>query len=310
MIKNEFYYQSADKKTQIHAIEWKPEKEIKGIIQIAHGVTEHIARYEHFAEVFTQNGWIVVGNDHLGHGKSILPNGKKMYFGSKNSWWLVVKDMDTCMRITKEKYPNVPYVLLGFSLGSFLVRTYLIDYAELLSAAIIIGTGYISNLKITIAEMMANKEAKKVGEENTSPVIKKLTFETYNKLFKPNKTDCDWLCSNEEELDKYLQDPLRGKAYSAGLFRELLSGMQYTSNLKNIKKMNKKIPIFLLSGDKDPVGDFGKGVVKTFDILKKAGIEHIDIKLYKDLRHDILHETGREKIYDDIEEWLERNVKL
>ena len=137
-----------------------------------------------------------------------------------------------------------------------------------------------------------------------------MTFETYNKLFKPNRTECDWLCSNEEELDKYLKDPLRGEGYSAGLFRELLSGMQYTSNLKNIKKMNKKVPILLLSGDKDPVGDFGKGVIKTFDILKKSGVEHVDIKLYKDLRHDILHEKCRKEIYDDIEAWLEKNIEL
>lgn len=309
MIKNEFYYLSADNKTQIHAVEWKPEKEIIGVIQIAHGVTEHILRYEQFAEFFTQKGFVVVGNDHLGHGTSIAKNSKPMYFGPKNSWNFVVQDIETCRKMTKEKYSDIPYVLLGFSLGSFLVRTYLIDYAkEPIDASIIMGTGYIPNFKIAIAKMIANNEAKKVGEENTSSVIKSLTFETYNKLFKPNRTECDWLCSNEKAIDEYLADPLRGKNYSAGLFIELLSGMQYTSNLKNIKKMNKKIPIFLLSGDKDPVGEFGKGVIKTFDILRKAGIENVDIKLYKDLRHDILHEKNRNNIYADIYNWLEKNI--
>lgn len=309
MVKNEFYYLSADNKTQIHAVEWKPEKEIIGVIQIAHGVTEHILRYEQFAKFFTQKGFVVVGNDHLGHGTSIAKNSKPMYFGPKNSWNFVVQDIETCRKMTKEKYSDIPYVLLGFSLGSFLVRTYLIDYAkEPIDASIIMGTGYIPNFKIAIAKMIANNEAKKVGEENTSPVIKSLTFETYNKLFKPNRTECDWLCSNEKAIDEYLADPLRGKNYSAGLFIELLSGMQYTSNLKNIKKMNKKIPIFLLSGDKDPVGEFGKGVIKTFDILRKAGIENVDIKLYKDLRHDILHEENRNNIYADIYNWLEKNI--
>ena len=309
MVKNEFYYLSADNKTQIHAVEWKPEKEIIGVIQIAHGVTEHILRYEQFAEFFTQKGFVVVGNDHLGHGTSIAKNSKPMYFGPKNSWNFVVQDIETCRKMTKEKYSDIPYVLLGFSLGSFLVRTYLIDYAkEPIDASIIMGTGYIPNFKIAIAKMIANNEAKKVGEENTSSVIKSLTFETYNKLFKPNRTECDWLCSNEKAIDEYLADPLRGKNYSAGLFIELLSGMQYTSNLKNIKKMNKKIPIFLLSGDKDPVGEFGKGVIKTFDILRKAGIENVDIKLYKGLRHDILHEENRNNIYADIYNWLEKNI--
>ena len=309
MIKNEFYYPSADGKTQIHAVEWKPETEIKGVIQIAHGVTEYILRYENFAEFFTQKGFVVVGNDHLGHGQSIAPNGKPMYFGPNGSWNFVVKDIDTCKQMTKKKYPNVPYMILGFSLGSFLVRTYLIDYAQKpLDGAIIMGTGYIPNFKIAIAKMMANKEAKKVGEENTSPVIKSLTFETYNKLFKPNRTAFDWLCSNEEALDEYIKDPLRGENYSAGLFREMLTGMQYTAELKNIQKMNKKMPIFLLSGDKDPVGEFGKGVIKTHEIFKKAGIEDVEIKLYPNLRHDILHEKCKDTIYNDIYLWLKKKM--
>ena len=309
MIKNEFYYPSADGKTQIHAVEWKPETEIKGVIQIAHGVTEYILRYENFAEFFTQKGFVVVGNDHLGHGQSIAPNGKPMYFGPNGSWNFVVKDIDTCKQMTKKKYPNVPYMILGFSLGSFLVRTYLIDYAqEPLDGAIIMGTGYIPNFKIAIAKMMANKEAKKVGEENTSPVIKSLTFETYNKLFKPNRTAFDWLCSNEEALDEYIKDPLRGENYSSWLFREMLTGMQYTAELKNIQKMNKIMPIFLISGDKDPVGEFGKGVIKTHEIFKKAGIEDVEIKLYPNLRHDILHEKCKDTIYNDIYLWLKKKM--
>lgn len=304
MIKNEFYYPSADRKNQIHAVEWKPESEAKGVIQIAHGVTEYILRYEDFANFFTQKGFVVVGNDLLGHGKSVGKDGKKMYFGPKGSWNYVVKDIDKCKQITKEKYPNVPYIMLGFSLGSFLLRTYLIDYPnEKIDGAIIMGTGYMSSLVASIAKMMANKEAKKAGEENITPTIKKLTFETYNNLFKPNRTEFDWLCSNEEELDKYINDKNRGDGYSSGLFREMLTGMQYTSNLKNIKKMNKKLPIFLLSGDKDPVGDFSKGVIKTYNTYKKAGIEKVDIKSYQNLRHDILHEKIKDKIYDDIYNW-------
>ena len=304
MIKNEFYYPSADGKNQIHAVEWKPESEVKGIIQIAHGVTEYILRYEDFANFFTQKGFVVVGNDHLGHGGSVGKDGKKMYFGPKGSWNYVVKDMDTCKQITKEKYPNVPFIMLGFSLGSFLLRTYLIDYPnEKIDGAIIMGTGYMSSLVASIAKMIANKEAKKAGEENITPAIKKLTFETYNNLFKPNRTEFDWLCSNEEELDKYINDKNRGDGYSSGLFRETLTGMQYTSNLKNIKKMNKNLPIFLLSGDKDPVGDFSKGVIKTYNTYKKAGIEKVDIKFYQNLRHDILHEKIKDRIYEDIYNW-------
>ena len=127
-------------------------------------------------------------------------------------------------------------------------------------------------------------------------------------MFKPNRTAFDWLCSNEEALDEYIKDPLRGENYSAGLFREMLTGMQYTAELKNIQKMNKKIPIFLLSGDKDPVGEFGKGVIKTHEIFKKAGIEDVEIKLYPNLRHDILHEKCKDTIYNDIYLWLKKKM--
>lgn len=305
MKREEFYYLSADKKTQIHAVEWKPEGEIKGIIQIIHGVTEHILRYEECAKFFTEKGFVVVGNDHIGHGESIAPNTEPMYFGKDGSWNFVVRDMKKCMELTKQKYINTPYYMIGFSLGSFVLRTYLIDYNnDKIDGAVIIGTGDISKIEANIAMYMANKEAKKVGEEHTSPVIKQLTFDTYNKKFKPNKTDFDWLCASEEQLDKYIKDSKRGKALSAGLFRELLYGMKYTSDIKNMKKMNKELPVIFLSGDKDPVGKEGNGVIKTLKKFEKIGMKNAKIKLYAGLRHDILHEDSRYKIYTDIYKWI------
>lgn len=215
MTKNEFYYPSADGKTQIHAVEWIPETEIKGVLQIAHGVTEYILRYEQFAEYLTQRGFVVVGNDHIGHGYSIAKNANPMYFGKEGSWNFVVKDIDTCKKMTKNKYPDKPYYLLGFSLGSFLVRTYLIDYkSDIPDATIIMGTGQIPPVQIALAKMIANSEAKKAGEEFTTEKIKALTFGTYNKIFRPNRTDFDWLCSNEEALDEYIKDPMRGGDFS------------------------------------------------------------------------------------------------
>lgn len=302
----EFNYASADTKTTIHACMWIPEAcEPKGVIQIAHGVTEYIKRYEPFAEYFTEKGYVVVGNDHIGHGKSIAKSSEPMYFGPEGSWSYVVKDFKACMDDVKKVFPNIPYYVIGFSLGSFVVRTVLIDYPyEKLDKVILIGTGQMSTLPIKIAKMMANKEAKKAGEEHSTPGIHSLTFGTYNKVFKPNRTEYDWLCANNEALDDYIKDPDRGGDFSAGLFRELLNGMLYTAKVKNIKRMNKDIPVLLLSGEMDPVGDCGKGVRKTFETLKKAGVKTISMKLYPEDRHDILHEKDRMDVYRDIEKWV------
>lgn len=309
MNKNEFYYLSADGKTQIHAVEWIPDEKPKAILQIAHGVTEYILRYEQFAEYLVEKGIMVVGNDHLGHGKSIAKDSEPMYFGPTGSWKWAVEDMYTCTKMIKEKYPEIPYYMLGFSLGSFLLRTYLIEYPGIADAAIIMGTGETPPVQIALAKFIANKEAKKVGENHTSPMIKKLTFDTYNKFFAPNRTDYDWLCSDNEGLDEYIADQMRGGNLSAGLFREMLSGMKFTSEIKNLKKMNLNTPILFISGDEDPVGEKGKGVIKAYHKFQDIGMKDVEIKLYPKLRHDILHEKCKKEIYEYVYNWIEKKLK-
>lgn len=257
MRKNEFYYLSADKKTQIH-------------------------------------------------GQSVAEGAEPMYFGPEGSWKWAVEDIHTCKELTQKKYKDIPYILLGFSLGSFLVRTYLIDYPGTVDVAILAGTGQIPQSQIAFAKMIAKHEAKKVGEDHTSPLIRKLTFGSYNRIFAPNRTDYDWLCASETSLDEYIKDPARGQNFSAGLFRELLSGMAYSSKIENIRKMEKNIPIYLISGDKDPVGDCGKGVKRTCEALRKAGCSEISMKLYPGLRHDIFHEDCYEEILEGIYRWIEK----
>lgn len=308
MNKREFYYPSSDGKTGIHAVEWSPDESPEAILQIAHGVTEYILRYEEFAEYLTNKGILVVGNDHIGHGTSIAENAKPMYFGPEGSFKYAVDDVNTLYKTTKEKYENIPYIILGFSLGSFIVRRFLIDYPDTVDGAILVGTGQIAPIKIKIAKFIAKSEAKKHGDDNPTPMIKSLSFDNYNKLFKPNRTDYDWLCLSKTSLDKYIRDKNRGKELSAGLFREMLSGMEYTGNLENIKKMNKDIPIIFLSGEMDPVGEKGKSVKKAYSDFKKVGIEDVDMKLYKDLRHDILHEDNCVEIYNDIYNFIKEKV--
>lgn len=308
MMKSEFYFPSADGKTNIHAVEWLPEGKPAAVLQIAHGMTEHILRYEEFAEYLTGKRIAVVGNDHIGHGTSIAEGAQPMYFGTSGSWGRVVRDLHTCHTMTEEKFPDIPHVMLGFSLGSFLVRTYLIEYPGEADAAILMGTGQISQIGIFMAKMVANREAEKVGEEYPSPVVTEMTFGTYNKKFWPNRTECDWLCASNESLDDYISDPLRGEALSVGLFRELLDGMAFTGKMKNIRKMRKNLPVLFVSGDKDPVGDFGKGVRKAYRRFKEAGMGDVSLKLYPELRHMVLSEDCREEVYRYLYRWIKKKV--
>lgn len=305
MEKKEFYYTSSNNINKIYAVKWIPEGKIKAILQISHGVTEHINRYNELAKYLTDKGILVVGNDHLGHGKT---NGQRMYFGTSGSWNYIVKDIEKCRELITEEYKDIPYFMLGFSLGSFALRTHLIDYKPQISGAIIVGTGYSNNIEIALGTFMANQEAKKHGEENPTDKIRNLTFGTYNKKINNPQTECDWLCSSQKDLQIYLNDPLRGGCMSSGLFRELLSGMKYTCNKNNIEKMSKDLSILMLSGDKDPVGKETKGVNKVYHLFKKSQIQDVTLKYYKNLRHDILHEENKEEIYELIYEWIINHI--
>jgi alpha-beta hydrolase superfamily lysophospholipase len=309
MRKNELFFPSADKQTNIHMVMWEPDEEVLGVLQIVHGITEHIMKYEEMAMYYTERGIAVVGIDLLGHGLSTNNGNKVMYFGGIGSWKYAVEDINRCFVHAKEMYSDVPYTMLGFSLGSFLVRTQLIDYPGLVDASILVGTGQVSNLGITLAQSVIKSETRKYGDNVATEKVRDLTFGIYNKKFKPNRTDYDWLCSDDKALDLYIADPLRGQNVTIGLFREMLSGMKYTANKDNIRKMSKMKPLLLISGDNDAVGDFGKGLEKIYKSFKSCGVEDTTMKLYDGLRHAILHEANKEVIFEDIYSWMKaRNL--
>lgn len=304
MQKQEFNYLSSNGSTLIHCVKWVPENPI-GVIQIVHGITEHIDRYEEFANYMVNQGYIVIGNDHLGHGKSIITDKPKMFIGELGSWNYLVKDINTLYEIITEEY-KLPTYLIGFSLGSFVSRHYLIDYNPFYQKAILVGTGIQPNIVLNILKLIVKGEVKKIGVENTSKFIRELSFGTYNKQIKDAKTDYDWLTSSEEEINKYINDPLVGKDTTGSLFYELLDGMVYTSKLSNIKKM-KELPILLLSGLDDPVGSKGNGVKKLENIYKKNNID-VSLKLYEGKRHDLFHETNKLEVFNDILTYIKKEL--
>lgn len=305
-IRSEYYFTSSDGKTLIHVNQWTPlNRAVRGVVQIAHGVAEYGARYEPFAQFLCKNGFVVVANDHLGHGQSVVDGCPMVYFGDENGWEHVVDDMETIRARTAKVFPGKPYFLFGHSMGSFLARTHLIRYPGKLSGCVLCGTGHMSALIVAGGKMIADSEIKKLGRRAYSEKADQLAFGAYNKRFAPNRTGFDWVSLNEENVDAYISDPLCGGKTTLGLFRDMMGGLGLICSQSNIEKMDKNLPVLFIAGDQDPVGDMGKGVEKAYRCFKKAGMRDTSIKLYHGLRHEILNEKTNHYVYHDVLGWLE-----
>ena len=301
----EFTFLSSDGKTQLHAMQWLPEGTPRAVLQISHGVAEHIGRYDGFARYLNEQGIAVAGHDHLGHGGSLPEGGTPVYFGDGTPWETVVADIQLLHEQLRREFPGVPLCLMGHSMGSFLTRTYLIRYPGTVKAAVIMGTGWQPKAVIAGGLAAAGAAAAVVGESGTSELVTNLAFGAYNKLFAPNRTSCDWLSADEENVDAYMADPLCGADATVGLFRQMLLGIRFNQRLGNLRRMDLQTPVLFVAGDRDPVGDCGKGVRRTYQEFLRAGVQDCTLKLYPGLRHEILNEKAYQKaIFQDIGSWL------
>ena len=302
----EFTFLSTDGKTQLHGMRWEPEGgSVRAVLQIFHGVAEHIARYDAFARYLNDLGIAVVGHDHLGHGLSLPEGGTPVYFGEGNTWNTVVDDIYVLHQRLKQRYPDVPLCIMGHSMGSFLTRTYLIRYPGTVKAAVIMGTGWQPKAVIAGGMAVAKAVGAVVGEHGTSDLVTNLAFGAYNKLFAPNRTSCDWLSADEDNVDAYMADPLCGADATVGLFRQMLLGIRFNQKLSNLRQMDPRIPVLFVAGEKDPVGDCGNGVRRTYQEFRRAGVQDCTLKLYPGLRHEILNEKAQQQqIFEDIGQWL------
>ena len=307
MIKKEFSYPSADGKTSIHAIRWIPEKP-RAVVQLSHGVAEYADRYDPFASFLCEQGFLVVANDHLGHGQSVLKGTRPMYFGPKGSWSFVVDDLHSLHGQTRKKFPDLPYFLLGHSMGSFLARTHLIRYPGAVDAAVLMGTGQMTPAMVRLGLLIANIYGRQTGWDQPNHIVDRLAFGSYNAVFAPNRTSHDWLSVDTANVDAFLADPLCVLKPSIGMFREMLYGIKFITNQKNVEKMDRGTPVLFVSGEMDPVGDCGKGVLRAADSFRKAGLTTVDVKLYPELRHEILNEACKEDVYRDVLAWLEARM--
>ncbi|MCM1991975.1 alpha/beta fold hydrolase [Oceanirhabdus seepicola] len=277
---------------------------IKGVFQIVHGAAEHAKRYEQFAEKLNELGYVVVGDDHSGHGVAAKGDGNLGFFGEENGWNRLVEDEVLITKHIIEQYPDKPIILFGHSMGSFIVRDYLTRDPKGISKCIICGTGYTNAFMTKLALHLVGVEKKKNGIMHRSERIDKLTFGGFNKKFKPTRTDFDWLSREGAEVDKYIADELCGFIFTVKGYEDLFTGVRYINSSEAFNKTVKNIPILMISGDKDPVGAAGKGVKKVYNKLKESGVEDITLKLYEEGRHEILNETNRNDVYKDIIQWI------
>ncbi|MCI5869120.1 MAG: alpha/beta hydrolase [Dorea sp.] len=304
-MKQEFYYPSRDGKTQIHAIEWIPEGEMKGVLQICHGMVEYINRYDEFAEFMAGHGYYVTGHDHLGHGKSIQTEEDLGYFNEIRGNQYVIGDIHKLRELTMKKHPGVPYYMLGHSMGSFLLREYLTMYGTGLAGAIIMGTGYQGALVLNAGQLICRVLAAFKGWKYRSKFVDNLSFGSYNKKFEPAETTKDWITSDKERKKKYVEDPLCSYMFTLGAYYQMFEGMKVLTRKDSIARIPKELPILFVSGEDDPVGAFGKGIIKVYEKYKSAGIHNLSIHLYKGDRHEILNEVNRKDVYEDLRRWIE-----
>ena len=306
MQRYDFAFPSADGMTRIHAVEWVPEGAPQAVLVVSHGVSEYILRYEGLARFLTERGFVVAGHDHLGHGTSVAEGHPRLYFGKKGSWDWVVADLYQRRQLAGQRFPGVPVFLMGHSMGSFLARTYLIRYPGTVQAAVIMGTGQQSAAMTAGGRLVAARETRRLGgDDKVSKLAEGLAFGSYNKLFAPNRTSCDWLSADTDNVDAYMADPLCGADATVGLFRQMLLGIRFNQRLSNLRRMDAQTPVLFIAGDKDPVGANGAGVRRTYQEFLRAGMQDCTLKLYPGLRHEILNEKGwQREIFRDIGLWL------
>ena len=301
-MRTEYYFGSAGA-GKIRACVWKPKGHPRAVVQIVHGIAEHVERYDDFACWLNQQGVLVVAEDHMGHGKSVKEKETLGYF--QGGWFAAVEDTYTLLKQTMEDYPGVPYILFGHSMGSFMARTILAKYPENgISGCIICGTAWQPAALLSTALPLCNALCKNGGDRKPSVALQKLMFGSYNRRVERVRTSNDWLTRDNRIVDAYNEDPKCGFTATAGLYRDMLTGISFVQQADSLNAMDKDLPVLFTAGKEDPVGAYGQGVQQAAEAFRKAGMKKVSVKLYPLCRHEILNEINREDVYKDILGWI------
>lgn len=306
MTSETFTFKSMDG-VDIFVYKWVPDGSIKGAVQIAHGVSEHAGRYEHFATKLVREGYIVYANDHRGHGRTAKTVKNLTYLGN-DGWNSMVRDAYDLTCIIKKNHPYTPLFFFGHSMGSFVLRQYLYQYPNEINGATLAGTGSVDKILLNAGILIAKRLIDKDGAKKRSYYLNRLAFGSFNIRITNRKTIFDWISRDEDVVKKFIHDPLCGIPCTNNFFYELLSGIKEIQRTNNTDSIPKSTPILLVSGDKDPVGHWGKDALSLAKQYEETGIKDIQCKLYKDCRHELINEINRDEVIEDIIRWINSHI--
>lgn len=303
-------FPSADGKTTIHAIFWQPEKQKPvAVIQLVHGMSEHIERYAPFAEFLASKGFLVCGHDHIGHGGSVVNKEDLGHMPASNGAEILVEDMETLRSIASSIFPDVPYFMFGHSMGSYALRVYLTKYGQDLAGAIICGTGWVPEAVSVFGARIAKGLAKIKGEHGKSKFVHSMINGSFSNSVEDPRTEFDWISENPDNVDEFMEDDLDGFQFTLGGYISLIRLAGIASKLRSAKKIPSTLPLLFIAGSDDPVGADGRGVAEAVDLMKKAGIKDVEVIIYGGMRHEVLNERDNGRVFDDVLGWLERHME-
>lgn len=304
-----FYFDSRDGKNKIHAVRYMPEEgEVKCVVQIIHGMSEYKERYEGFAQFLTDRGCVVVAEDHLGHGQSVAEGGTYGYFCEQDPATVVVRDSHRLKKMTEALYPGIPYVILGHSMGSFILRNYLCRYGKGITGAIIMSTGMQPKSLITVSRILVRIQKLFLGSKHVAKFIDKCAFGNYTLRIQDVRTSSDWLTKDRSVVERYVADPKSGFIFTVNGFETLFELIARVQKKKNLEKMPKDLPILMVAGTEDPVGEYGIGVQRAYESLEEVGMQNVKLIMYKNDRHELLNETDKDRVMNDIYQWITATV--
>ena len=291
----------------LHAFYCEPDGPVRAVVQLSHGMVEFIDRYKPLAESLAAQGIAVTGNDHLGHGGSIRTKADYGYFAQPDGNRAVLDDLHRMTRLAKQRWPGVPYFLLGHSMGSFYARQYLCEWGGELDGAIIMGTGFQPKALVRLAKGICRVQAALFGWQHRSKLVERLSFAGYNNGLE-GRTTHDWLNRDAAEVDKYLADERCTFTFTVNAYYSMFSGILRLHDPAFVAQMPKDLPLLFLAGDADPVGERGKGVERAVQSLRDAGVQNMEVKFYPGARHELLVETNRREVFADIADWIEKQL--
>ena len=301
---SEFSFLSSDGKNNIHAEIFQPaEGEIRGVVQISHGMVDHIGRYTALAEYLVGEGFVMAGNDHLGHGKTVATPDDFGFFASKDGYKYVIDDLYTMNGELRKRFPGKPVILLGHSMGSFLARLYAVKYPKSLDGIIIHGTGG-KNPAVPLGKAVVAVLRAVMGERHRSSFVKNLSFMGYNSKFDKSEGPDAWLTRAGELVADRKGDPRTEFIFTLAAYNDLFTMLGECNSREWYSQYPKSLPTILMAGGADPVGNYGDGIREIYDGLSREGLASLDVEIYEGARHELFNETNRAEVFRDICDWL------